>query len=1084
MRAIVVATAICFSTVGIALAQETLAAIRMPTEIQPQSLVKALEKLAQSRNLQVLYLSQTVGGMRTAGASGELTTDEALTQLLSGTGLTYRYVSDNAITILPTPGSDSAPANSAGGFTRTSVPQLEPSQDLNHLAHADAEPAQPASVEKSDAVAESDSGEKTESNDPSEVVITGSHIVREGYESPTPLTVLSADTLEKSADPNLLATLDTLPAVTGSQTAAVTSGRQGESLSGIQSMNLRGLGANRVLVLMDGVRMSPSSYTNFVDVSTVPMQLISRVDVVTGGASAVYGSDAVAGVVNFVLDRKFTGLKAEVSGGLTNYSDDQNYKVAVTGGFPFAGGRGHVLLSGERIFSDGTGGTDGGRLWNEQGTVLFVNPAYTPTNGQPQNLFLTHGSAINVAPGGIIVSGPLKGTAFGPGGTPYQFNYGPIVGTTTMAGGGDWQIANTSRFGDIDPAQINQNLFSRLSYDLTDHINVFGQVAYTENKVHGPFLESMSGTATNYVIQQDNAYLPASVRNQMLADHITSFGIGSWNQDMPLGPYSTYRATTRATGGFEGTFDVFNSIWHWHAIYTDGKSHFSLHNNTLIIPRVKLALDAVVNPTTGQIVCRSTLTNPTNGCLPWNFMGTGVNAANLAAGAFQYMTAGGQWENGNIEQRTEAASMDGEPFSLWAGPVSLALSFEHRTDKINSAVDPFSAASQRVSSNYAPLYGKQSVTEGAVEAVIPLAKDMMFARNWDLSLAARATGYELSGYVTTYKVGTTFTPIDDIKLRVTRSRDIRAPDIQELFATPAGFSSSLLDRFLNIQVPGSPFYLVEGNQNLTPEKADTTDVGIVLQPRFLPGFRASVDYWDVNIKDAIEALQAQQVIDSCYYKIDTALCANINRGPDGNITSVLAFPVNLAAYDTRGVDVEASYRIPLSDIVSSWPGDFSVHGLATIYLRAYQDSRVVPPIDIVGANYVNGGGTLVNAIPNWKLDLTGIYHLNQWSFSLTGRGFSDGTIIGATPYVACTSGCPPSTAANPTINNNSMPGRLYLDANINYSFDFGHDSTLDFFFSVKNALDKDPPPLLADTFGSNLYDTLGRVYRAGVRFKL
>jgi iron complex outermembrane recepter protein len=1086
MRAIVMATVICFSMVGVSRARETMAAIRRPPDIEPQALETALRKFAESRNLQVLYLSQTVGRTRTAGASGKLTTNQALTKLLSGTGLTYRYVSYNAVTILPTPGPDEARTAAAaslplfagtGGEKREGL--KEASRGFIHLTLAD------TAVEKSDVEPQSESGQKVEesASDPSEVVVTGSHIVREGYESPTPLTVLGAEEIEKSADPNLLGTLNALPAISGSQTGTLTQGRQGESLSGVQSMNLRGLGANRVLVLLDGVRMSPASYTNYVDVNTVPEQLISRVDVVTGGASAVYGSDAVAGVVNFVLDRKFTGLKGEVSGGLTNYSDDQNYKVALTGGFGFADKRGHVLLSAERMLNDGTGGTDGGRQWNEQGWGMLLNPAYTPTNGLPQNLFLPQTSSITVAPGGIIVSGPLRGTAFGPGGVPYQFQYGPIVGTTAMAGGGDWRLASNPGFGDLDPAESNQNLFARLSYDLTDHVSIFGQGTYSENRVHGPFAESMSGTATAYVVQQDNAYLPAAIRDQMLANNITSFGIGSWNQDMPKGPYSTYRATTRFTGGFEGNFNVFDTTWHWNATYAYGKSHFSLHNNTFITSRLKLSLDAVVNPATGQIVCRSTLTAPTNGCKPWDFMGTGVNAANLTAGAFEWMTDGGQWENGLIEQTTEAASLNAEPFSLWAGPVSVAASFEHRTDKIDSAVDAFSAASQRQGANYAPLAGKQSVTEGALETVIPLAKDLTLARNWDLSLAARATGYELSGYVTTYKVGTTYTPIDDIKFRLTRSRDIRAPSIQELFASPAGFSASLLDRFLNTQVPGSPFYLVEGNPNLKPEKADTTDIGIVLQPRFLPGFRASVDYWDVDINGAIQPLQAQQVIDACYYQIVPSICQNIQRGADGNITSVLAFPVNLAKFDTRGIDLEASYRMALSNIVSSWPGDFALHGFATIYLRAYQNSQFVPPIDIVGSNYFGSAGATANAIPNWKLSMTGTYHLSRWAFSLTGRGFGDGTLTTAIPYTACTSGCPPSTAANPTINSNFMPGRLYLDTNLNYTFDFGSDSTAELFFSVKNVLNSDPPPV-PSAGNAILYDLLGRVYRAGIRFKL
>ncbi len=225
------------------------------------------------------------------------------------------------------------------------------------------------------------------------------------------------------------------------------------------------------------------------------------------------------------------------------------------------------------------------------------------------------------------------------------------------------------------------------------------------------------------------------------------------------------------------------------------------------------------------------------------------------------------------------------------------------------------------------------------------------------------------------------------------------------------------------------------------------------------------------------------MIDACYYQIVPSVCGNITRGTDGNISTILAFPVNLAQFDTRGIDVEASYRKSLSDIVSSWPGELSLHGLATVYLRAYQDSRFVPPIDIVGSNYFGTAGTNADAVPNWKLNITAAYHVNRWSFSLTGRGFGDGTLTLSAPFTACTSGCPPATAANPTINNNSMPGRLYLDANVNYAFDFGKDSTGEFFFSVKNALDSNPPPV-PTVSNAMLYDLLGSVYRAGVRFKL
>jgi outer membrane receptor protein involved in Fe transport len=905
-----------------------------------------------------------------------------------------------------------------------------------------------------------------------EVFVTGSRIIRSGYDAPTPVTVFGAAEIDKSADPSLLGALGSIPALSGSQTNGVSHGRQGESLGGMQSINLRALGSNRVLVLLDGVRLSPSSYTNFVDVSTVPSQLISRVEVVTGGASAVYGSDAVAGVVNFVLDRKFTGLKADFTSGQTNYGDGKNYQSSLTGGFGFAEGRGHVLLSGERMNNDGTEGTDGGREWNREGWGLMANPAYTATNGEPQTLFVSQMSSSNTTAGGIITAGPLRGIAFGPGGEPYQFQYGPISGptSTSMAGGGDWEANSTRFLDDLDPAQSSYNLFGRADFDVTENINVFGLVSYGRNTAKGPFGSSLS--RNNAYVYQDNAYLPASVRNQMIQAGIQRFVIGSWNADMPKGPYSNRREATRYIGGVEGKFTAFDSAWSWNATYAYGRTDISLRNKSLIVSRALSALDAVADPGTGKIVCRSTLTDPGNGCLPWNFMGTGVNDENLAAGAFEWMTDGGQFQDATIEQRSQEASVSGEPFSLPAGPVSLAASLEHRTDEINSVVDQYSAGSLRTGSNYGPLSGKQSVTEIALESILPLAKKL------DLSLAARATDYEYSGSVTTWKVGTTYSPIDALTLRLTRSRDIRAPNIRDLFAAPAGFGGGAVDRFQgNAPVVGG-FFTVQGNPDLRPEAADTTGVGIVVRPPSLPGFGASVDYWSVNIKDAIQELQAQDVVDACYYAIDTSACSRIERGADGNIDFIRSAPLNLAKFDARGVDVELSYR------KSIWRGELSLRSLMTFYLRSVQESPFSPRIDLAGTNIYATSGAATNSLPNWKLNVTAAYEMDRLSFSLTGRGFADGEFNNTNGmYTVCQSGCPPVTGGNPTINYNSMPGRVYLDANVNYELNFGGKSTASLFFSVRNALDRDPPPLPT---GPNLaiYDVLGRVYRVGIRFSM
>ena len=191
----------------------------------------------------------------------------------------------------------------------------------------------------------------------------------------------------------------------------------------------------------------------------------------------------------------------------------------------------------------------------------------------------------------------------------------------------------------------------------------------------------------------------------------------------------------------------------------------------------------------------------------------------------------------------------------------------------------------------------------------------------------------------------------------------------------------------------------------------------------------------------------------------------IERGADGNITFVRSAPLNLAKYDARGVDVELTFRKSMSEIVSSWPGELSLRSLMTFYLRSVQESPFSPRIDLAGTN-VYPSGAATNSLPNWKLNVTAAYEMDRLSFSLTTRGFDDGEFNNTNGmYIVCESACPPVTGGNPTINYNSMPGRFYLDANVNYELDFGRGSNASLFFSVKNALDKDPPALTA---GANM----------------
>ena len=1027
-------------------------------DIPAQEAPRAIPEFARQAGIEILAPTERLRGLRLPAVQGTYDVHEALSILLAGSGLTVASDDGKFITLREEAASKS---KTIGEDKAPRTPPMPPQQQIAAL---------PASVAAS-AV--------------EEIIVTGSRIVREGYEAPTPLTVVSVEELQKSADSNLLNIMNTMPALSGSATATTTISGLSPGNAGVQSLNLRSLGSTRVLVLLDGQRTVGAQRDGSVDVASFPSQLIQRVDVVTGGASAVYGSDAIAGVVNFVLNKKFTGVKGEVSGGITNYGDDKNYKVELSAGFGFGpDDRGHVLVSGQHSFNGGIQGS-GGRAWDEIGIIQMSNPNYTATNGQPQQLIRQNAASGAFTLGGIITGGPLKGTYFGPGGAPGKYNYGVLYSNPYLVEG-DWKLSDLRPFADIDPVQTYDSVFTRAAYDVADNINVFIQWGWSQAKLHDVIAPwwVLGGAANAPIIKIDNAFLPASIRAAMVANGITSFPLGTANIDMePLDVYSV-RFTNRFSGGFEGRFEALDTLWRWNAAVNHGAS--KIRTGAPMAPlRVEYlaASDAVVNPATGQIVCRIALTNPNTACRPWNVMGIGVNQGNEAAEKYINNGGLGGYAHGLIQQTTYAASVTGEPFAVWAGPVSIALSIEHRKDKIDIKSDIPSTTGAHILGNEPALFGKQSVTEGAVETLIPLAKGESWARAWDLSLGARFTGYELSGFVSTWKVGTTYAPIDDIKFRFTRSRDIRAPNLQELF-TPVNImsgSGQLVDRTL----PGSPSYAVNrqnstGNPSLKPERADTTGIGVVLSPTLLSGFTASADFWDVNIDGAINQLTTQQVIDLCTGRMPS-LCANLTRDPaTGLITEIKTFGINLATQDVRGIDLEASYRASLSDVVTTWPGAVSLHGLMTFYLRNYQDNTFQLPTNKVGEN-------ATNTPPNWKLTVTASYALDPVTVSLTGRAVSAG-VINAT-YIQCTSGCPTSTADHTTIDNNHLGGRAYLDANVSYKFLAGESSTAEMFFSVKNIFDNSFPAvptsfLTSISATSPLYDPLGTVFRTGIRFKM
>jgi outer membrane receptor protein involved in Fe transport len=899
-----------------------------------------------------------------------------------------------------------------------------------------------------------------------DVVVTGSRVVRDGYQAPTPLTVVNEQELQASAPANVADFVNEIPSVVGSATPATSNASISAGTSGVNSLNLRALGATRTLVLLDGQRSVGSVITGAVDVNTFPQGLIKSVEIVTGGASAAYGSDAVSGVVNFILDKELTGIKGSAEYGQTTYGDDDSYRLNLSAGIPFADGRGKVLLNAELTERDGIFGVP--RDWNNNGWYMINNPAYAPGNGQPERLVTSHAGLSNATPGGIIANTPLRGTYFGQGGAVGQFAYGQTRDPWMI--GGDWESVQVNDQQSLHADERRSGLFGRVSYELTDSINIFAQGSWNKHASLG--WTGVQFNQGNVVIRSDNAFLPASIRQQLAALNINQFNLGTTNADLPIRKTDNERTVERFVVGANGRFDAFDKEFKWDAYYQRGETNThevaaDITNNA----RLALAQDAVFHPTSGQIVCRSSIANPSNGCVPFNRMGIGVNSQ----AALDYIL-GDPYRKQRFTQDVAAVNLAGDPFSTWAGPVSIATGLEHRREKVSGEV-PTEYRSGWFVGNYMPTFGEYNVTEGYVEAVVPLGMGI------DLNTAVRGTNYSTSGYVTTWKVGATYSPTPDVRFRATRSRDIRAPNLNELFAAGTSRTNTLIDPSSNNSAVQFT-ELTTGNLNLKPEIADTWGVGVVVQPSFLPGLGFSIDYYDIEINGAIGSVLAQTIVDRCF-EGSAEYCAAITRGTTAGgasvITGVAVSPFNFAKVRARGLDLEASYRFSMSDVVESWPGSMVLRAVGTHYIENYQDNGIDPPIDTAGQNFGDGP-------PSWLYRMTATYTAEPWTIQLTGRGVSSGTYENA--FIECASNCPASTTFNRTVNDNHINGAFYVDAS--FTYDLGLLNGTQTFFNVTNLTNEDPEIVAHGPAGTaygnpstnqGIYDFLGRTFRVGVRFK-
>ncbi len=935
-----------------------------------------------------------------------------------------------------------------------------------------------------------------------EIMVTGTRIMTDGYNAPTPTSVITADAVVANAQPNIFTTVAQLPSLQGSTGTQVNTFSTSSGQQGLSSFSLRGLGAIRTLTLLDGQRVVGANVTGVPDVSLFPQLLVERVDVVNGGASSSYGSDAVGGVVNFVTNTRFEGVKGNVQGAITNYDDNETVVAQIAAGSSFFDGRLHVVGSVEYHDEDGVGpgplgiGLANGRDWFTQRVLVNRNVL---NDGSPQYNVIDFGQPYNYTKYGLITAGPLQGTAFDQAGNPFAFQYGSngtpagnAAGTVNGCLPGFCVGGDVS--GNVDAGRTLQsdleriNTYGRVGFDFADDDEVYVTVNLAQVKTHNQPINGMA--RPNLTIQCNNAYLPASVQAMCGTAGITSFQYGTSNAILPPSQVYTDRRQYRFVLGALGGVSLIGKEWNYNGYYQHGVNFSDVDVESIMLSR---RFDRAINATTlnGNIVCADPVARA-NGCVPINIFG----GAQPSAEALEYiLPSKGPYQRTRQNQEVASFNVSGSPVELWAGELALAFGVEYRKEEYRVRADaygnginaqagvegtPYDSAypadpvlletgNSWFAGNYKNGEGEYSVKEAYLEFDLPLFDSASVGRA-NLNAAYRATDYSTSGTIDVWKVGGTWdTPLDGLRLRATTSRDARAPNLSELFAAPVTTTlPNFLDPFRNINVLA--IQNVIGNVDLTPEIARNTSFGFVLaQPSWLPNFSVSVDYYKIKIDDVISTLTANDIVNFCFRGVLPQTCSAFNlNNPNGpNFINVQSF--NFASIETDGYDIEASYRWPQ---LFGLAGTFTVRGLAT-HIREYVTDNGLPgtvPTDTAGVNTGN--------IADWKVLGIQSYETDNYSIMIQERWVSDGVL--GHQYIECQPGtCPESTVNRPTIDNNHVDGALYLDIGGSYEVRPGATA----YFKVDNVLDEEPGRV-PNFANPALFDMLGRVYRLGVRFEL
>lgn len=916
-----------------------------------------------------------------------------------------------------------------------------------------------------------------------EIVVTGSRIVRQDYVANSPVATVSAEQIQARGDVNVEQILNQLP-----QVVPGFSANSNNPANGSATVDLRGLGASRTLVLVNGRRFVPFDKSNAVDLNSIPASLIERVEVVSGGASATYGSDALAGVVNFIFKDNFEGLAVNTQYGISGFGDGEQFNASATFGANIADGRGNV--TGFVGYADRDG-----FLPNEDRPWALVSNAGgsgTGIYGGLNNL----GTNPYTSVGCSTAPTPCR-RSFRTTGVPGQFNNDTSLGATS-------DRYNFSPVNLLQSPSERYNAALLAHYDINDTLTAFTEVFYTktQNNIQlaptpatginipvGNFFVQNYPALLAYANSRPNPALPLNFDRRM-----AEVGARVESHDTNVLQFNT---GLRANLGGD---------WKAEGVYAYGRSELrtSIQND---VSRSRLAAALAAGGTATTCAASSLQIFP--GCVPINLFGAGTitpAAANFVRLDFA--------DTSIFERQNLTLNVTGTVVELPAGPLSVAFGAEYREDKLSFTPDAAKASGDIFGFNAErPVAGRSESKELYAEAAVPLLRDLPFIKSLELELGARMADYDTVGKVYAYKAGGSWEPIESLRLRGLYQRAVRAPNVFELFqANDQGFPAVLdpcttrnpgtgaartlstgVRNFCTAQLGFDPvatgfvaqntqtesFFF--GNPNLSEEKSDTVTLGVVWQPTFVPGLSMSLDYYDISVEDYIGTISGgvSGIVGNCFAAgaaasgtagapvSSIAECNNagiglplIFRDAAGNLKARAPLG-NVSELKTSGIDFSTRYgwNVP-------WAGGFWGEKLDIALNLTYLDSYELDGIEYKGTA---GAYNISASLPEYKANVSLGYDFGPVRVNYSGTfidamdnqgnipDFQDGGYTGTDSY-------------------------WYHDVSASYDF----NDNVEIFGGVRNLADKEPPVFDNANDGNtdpNTFDVVGRYFFVGARLK-